>query len=185
MGSSRFFVSFGIFPVARFVAASDASAADPTARLSEEEWAAITETFYPDRPPTHAAPEAPTMTENSNLLQGLQTPPYVQLVWVLRNADGTATEKAWALAMYYRAKESTPTTPEPAGSHVMWCWVETEGRMGEYATPDTFTEATLEAIIPSHLRDGSASPGSRTRSNGHLSLSTGPTPQSPGKPRAR
>ena len=170
---------------ARFVAASDASAADPTARLSEEEWAAITETFYPDRPPTHAAPEAPTMTENRNLLKGSQTPPSVQLVWVLRNADGTATGKAWALAMYYRAKESTPTTPEPAGSHVMWCWVETEGRMGEYVTPDTFTEATLEAIIPSHLRDGSASPGSRTRSNGHLSLSTGPTPQSPGKPRAR
>ena len=75
MGSSRFFVSFGIFPVARFVAASDASAADPTARLSEEEWAAITETFYPDRPPTHAAPEAPTMTENRNLLKGSQTPP--------------------------------------------------------------------------------------------------------------
>ena len=31
---------------------------------------------------------------------------------------------------------------------------------------------------PSHLRDGSACPGSRTRSNGHLSGSTCPTPPS-------
>ena len=38
---------------------------------------------------------------------------------------------------------------------------------------------------PSHLRDGSACPGSRTSTSGHLSGSTGPASQSPGKPRAR
>ena len=38
---------------------------------------------------------------------------------------------------------------------------------------------------PSHLRDGSACPGSRTSTSGQLSGSTGPASQSPGKPRAR
>merc|ERR1712139_180868 len=38
---------------------------------------------------------------------------------------------------------------------------------------------------PSHSRDGSACPQSRTSTSGHLSGSTCPASQSPGKPRAR